>query len=52
MAGNLTTMEEVNFSFQAKSQSPDLTNPGRSTLNRDQTNPSIQPRVTDHLQDG
>jgi hypothetical protein len=43
MAGNLTTMEEGNFSFQAKSQSPDLTNPGRSTLNRDQTNRPFNP---------
>jgi len=43
MAEDLTTMEKANFSFQAKSQSPDLTNPGRSTLNRDQTNRPFNP---------
>jgi len=43
MAGNLTTMEEAYFLFQAKSHSPDLTNPGRSTLNRDQTNRPFNP---------
>jgi len=43
MAGNLTTMEEVYFLFQAKSQYPELTNPGRSTLNRDQTNRPFNP---------
>ena len=43
MAGNLTTMEEVSFSFQGKSQSPELTNPGWSALNRDQTNRPFNP---------
>jgi hypothetical protein len=43
MAGNLTTMEEVYFLFQAKSQSPEPTNPGRSALNEDQTIPPLNP---------
>jgi hypothetical protein len=36
MAEDLTTMEEANFSFQAKSQSRNLTNPGRPAINQDQ----------------